>query len=100
MNRAGEFIRNMTGEAAYMSFRPASLPPEPPLELDADLIRLLIDANCELARLNTAAAMIPSILEVADDLWHDCQIHEYGGYNDPVWEAKYIDRTYPQVLQE
>ena len=60
MNRAGEFIRNMTGEAAYMSFRPASLPPEPPLELDADLIRLLIDANCELARLNTAAAMIPS----------------------------------------
>ena len=56
MNRAGEFIRNMTGEAAYMSFRPASLPPEPPLELDADLIRLLIDANCELARLNTAGS--------------------------------------------
>lgn len=34
------------------------------------------------------------IIEIADDLWHDCQIHEYGGYNDPVWEAKYIDISY------
>ncbi len=34
------------------------------------------------------------IIEVADDLWHDCRIHEYGGYDDPVWEAKYIDISY------
>lgn len=34
------------------------------------------------------------IIEVADDLWHDCRIHEYGGYNDPVWKAKYLDHAY------
>ena len=60
MNRAGEYIRNMSGEAAYQSFRPASLPPVPPVELDADLIRLLVEANRELAKLNTAASLIPN----------------------------------------
>ena len=39
------------------------------------------------------------ILEVADDLWRDCRIHENGEYDDPVWKAKYVDRTYPQVLR-
>ena len=60
MNRAGEYIRNISGEAAYQSFRPASLPPVPPVELDADLIRLLVEANRELAKLNTAASLIPN----------------------------------------
>lgn len=60
MNRAGEYISNMTGEAAYQSFRPAALPPAPPLELNADTVQLLIDANRALAMLNTAASLIPS----------------------------------------
>ena len=30
------------------------------------------------------------ILEVADDLWHDCRISEYGSERDPAWEKKYI----------
>ena len=60
MNRAGEYIRNMTGDAAYQSYRPVPLPPVPPLELDADLISLLVSANRELASLNTAANLIPS----------------------------------------
>lgn len=34
------------------------------------------------------------IIEVADDLWHDCRISEYGGERDPVWEQKYIEMTY------
>ena len=34
MSRSGEYIRNMTGEAEYRSFRPAPLPPEPALEMD------------------------------------------------------------------
>lgn len=39
------------------------------------------------------------ILEVADDLCHDCQMTEYGSYFDPAWEAKYIQnrRYVPQV---
>lgn len=40
------------------------------------------------------------IIEVADDLWHDCRISEYGGYNDPVWEAKYLDHIYPRSYGE
>ena len=59
MNRAGEYIRNMSGEAAYQSFRPAPLPPVPPIVLDDDLVRLLVDASRELAKLNTAASLIP-----------------------------------------
>ena len=34
------------------------------------------------------------ILEVADDLWHDCRISEYGSELDPIWEKKYIEMTY------
>lgn len=39
------------------------------------------------------------ILEVADDLCHDCQIEEYGP-DDEVWETKYMsNRRYPQKRQ-
>lgn len=59
MNRAGEYIQNMTGEAAYQSFRPSPLPPKPPLEMDKDMVALLVEANRELTALNTAATLIP-----------------------------------------
>lgn len=31
------------------------------------------------------------ILEMADDLCHGCQMHEYSNYEDPDWVRKYID---------
>ena len=31
------------------------------------------------------------ILELADDLCHGCQMEEYSSYQDPEWEAKYIE---------
>ncbi|EJX05341.1 ADP-ribosylglycohydrolase [gut metagenome] len=34
------------------------------------------------------------ILDMADDLYNDCQMTEYGSYFDPVWEHKYIERDY------
>lgn len=34
------------------------------------------------------------ILDVADDLYNDCRITEYGDYRDPVWEAKYIEISF------
>lgn len=34
------------------------------------------------------------ILEIADDLYNDCKISEYGSYRDDVWEQKYIYKTY------
>lgn len=34
------------------------------------------------------------ILDIADDLYHDCKISEYGSYYDEVWKRKYIDNAY------
>lgn len=60
MNRSGEYVRNMTGEAEYRSFRPSPLPPEPALEMDEEFLRLLVEANRRLAQLDTAAQLIPN----------------------------------------
>lgn len=61
MNRSGKYIENMTGEALYKSFRPSALPPEPPLVIDERLLKLLVDANKQLAQLDTASQLIPNI---------------------------------------
>lgn len=37
-----------------------------------------------------------TILELAGDLFHDCQMDDYDGY-DPIWDAKYIQNTYPTI---
>lgn len=34
------------------------------------------------------------ILELADDLFNDCKITEYGSYHDEIWEQKYIYKSY------
>jgi len=34
------------------------------------------------------------ILEVAEDLYNDCRMSEYGEHYDPIWEQKYIEMTY------
>lgn len=60
-NRAGKERNNMSGEAAYTSFIPAPLPPEPPLELDADTLAVLVTANRQLSALEGIAAHIPNM---------------------------------------
>ena len=60
-NHAGKEKHNMSGEAAYTSFVPAPLPPEPPLELDADILTVLVRANRQLAALESIAARIPNM---------------------------------------
>ncbi len=61
INRAGREKHNMSGEAAYTSFVPAPLPPEPPLELDVDTLSVLVRANRQLAALESIAARIPNM---------------------------------------
>lgn len=34
------------------------------------------------------------IEEIADDLYNDCQMDEWGDHEDEVWTSKYITRTY------
>ena len=60
--RAGRFIKQPSG---YLAFIPATLPPDPPLNFDSELIRLLAEANRELGRLDGAAEYYQSDLFVA-----------------------------------
>ena len=59
MGRAGEYIKNLSGEMAYQSFRPASLPPA--LNMDDEMIRTLVQANKALAALDTLSLYIPNM---------------------------------------
>ncbi len=59
-NRAGEWVSNLSGELAYQSYRPNALPPNPPIQIDANLGALLVSANRSLAELNAAAEFIPN----------------------------------------
>lgn len=61
MNRAGEWIKNLSGKAAYKSFRPAPLPPRPELSMDSDMVNILVEANQSLVRLDTASKFIPNV---------------------------------------
>ena len=60
-NRAGSFITNLSGEMAYQSFRPASLPPVPDIELNETLVAKLVDANRKIAVLEGLACRIPNM---------------------------------------
>lgn len=59
MNRAGEYIINLSGEAEYKSFRPTPLPIE--INMDAEMISLLTDATKALATLDTLSSYIPNM---------------------------------------
>lgn len=59
MNKAGTQISNLSGDAAYKSFRPAPLPPQ--LEMDEEMLALLTGATKALAALDTLATHIPSM---------------------------------------
>ena len=61
MNRAGAFISNLSGEMSYQSFRPAPLPPNPPISLSNELVFKLIDANKKLSMLEGLSSRIPNI---------------------------------------
>ena len=58
MNRAGVYVNNLTGEATYQSFKPNPLPPMPEIEMDEEIVKLLVDANKQLVKLDTASQLI------------------------------------------
>ena len=59
MGRAGEYVKNLSGEMAYQSFRPAPLPPV--LGMDEEMIETLVQATKSLAALDTLSANIPNM---------------------------------------
>lgn len=60
-NRAGSYVNNLSGEMAYKSFRPAPLPPNPPIEIDTESLAVLIDANRKIALLEGLTTRIPNM---------------------------------------
>jgi len=59
MQRSGEYISNLTGEAMYKSFRPAPLPPV--LNMDDEMITQLTSATKALATLDALSSYIPNM---------------------------------------
>lgn len=59
--RSGVYRINLSGEAEYRSFVPASLPPHPELEIDSDMLNALIGANRSIAVLESLATRIPDM---------------------------------------
>lgn len=55
--RAGQFVKQPQG---YRTFRPASLPPDPAIFFDPQLIKLLSAADQALGRLDGVARMMPN----------------------------------------
>ena len=58
--RAGFYKNNLSGEMAYKSFVPSKLPPNPKIEIDAEIISLLTKANANIATLETVSNRIPN----------------------------------------
>ena len=59
MQRSGEYISNLSGEAMYKSFRPAPLPPV--IDMDNEMVSLLTGATKALATLDTLSSYIPNM---------------------------------------
>src|SRR5215210_912520 len=55
--RSGRYIKQPQG---YRAFVPAPLPPEPPVAMDGELLRLLSDADRALGRLDGATTVLPN----------------------------------------
>ena len=55
--RTGRYIKQATG---YTAFVPSGLPPDPPIKVDAELTRLLSDADWALGRLDGIATVLPN----------------------------------------
>ncbi len=56
---SGHYIISITADESYRAFMPAPLPPEPPLELDGELLQWLEKANRAIGRLDGISDILP-----------------------------------------
>lgn len=56
-NRAGYFMNQPSG---FQSFVPKKLPPEPELQFDSEMLKLLSDADRKLGRLDGITQILPN----------------------------------------
>jgi Fic family protein len=55
--RSGRYFQQASG---YKAFKPEPLPPNPPIIYDGELLRLLSDADRNIARLDAIAVLLPN----------------------------------------
>ncbi len=58
LGRAGRYVKQPQG---YRAFSPAPLPPDPQVAVDAEMTRLLSDADRALGRLDGVASVLPNV---------------------------------------
>lgn len=58
-NRAGHYEKVHLGDASYNAYIPNALPPQPPVEIDGEMLALLGKAREKLSELNTVSEFIP-----------------------------------------
>ena len=61
MNRAGQYITALNGEAAYKAYHPNPLPPSPVLEMDEELVGLLAKEHHGLGKLDATSELVPNM---------------------------------------
>ena len=59
--RQGMFVNNLSGEAAFISFRPTPLPPNPPVVVETGVDSPLFKAHLALSKLKGAADFVPNL---------------------------------------
>ncbi len=57
--RAGDYLTQIGG---YKAFVPKPLPPNPPIQLDNEMLQLLSQADRELGRLDGASEILPMLI--------------------------------------
>ena len=57
-DRAGSYVSQIGG---YKAFVPKRLPPDPPIQLDSEMIQLLSQAAMALGRLDGTSATLPNV---------------------------------------
>ena len=55
-SRAGDYVSQIGG---YKAFVPKPLPPEPPIQLDSEMLQFLSQADMALGRLDGMSAILP-----------------------------------------
>ncbi len=58
--RAGSYVRQLSGDAQYRAFVPKPLPPDPPIQMDQEMWKLLSDADRALGRLDGVTETLPN----------------------------------------
>ena len=48
-------------------------------------------------KYKTNLELYDTIIEIADDLYNNCKMSEFGKVYDPVWDRKYIRAIYPFI---